>query len=195
MNFLAHIHLSSIDNELLMLGNFMGDFVKGNQFDKFPLSVQKGVLLHRHIDSFTDNHPIIKDIKHIFKPLYGRYSGVITDIVLDHFLSAHWNQFSCYDRLWFISRFYTVLTKHQTLLPTELQRLVPSLIHNQWVMCYASFYGLQKVLHRMERRTSLPPFSVEAIDLLRNHYSEIDTLFLKFYPDLCDAVAEWQKTK
>lgn len=184
MNFLAHLHLSGIDDELLLLGNFMGDFVKGSHLEKYPRSVQKGIILHRHIDQFTDGHRAIHEVKQIFRPLYGRYSGVVTDIILDHFLSSHWQQFSNYDRLWFVSNFYTILQKHIRLLPTDLQKLVPSLIYNDWVLCYASFYGTGKVLNRMSKRTTLPNHTQDAINLMRCNYLQIDALFLEFYPEV-----------
>ena len=57
MNYLAHIYLSGA-NRKVAVGNFIGDFVKGNSYDIYPLSFQKGILLHREIDHFTDTHPI-----------------------------------------------------------------------------------------------------------------------------------------
>ena len=56
MNYLAHIILSG-DNLDLMYGNFISDAVKGNSFLNFSGDVRKGILLHRHIDHFTDTHP------------------------------------------------------------------------------------------------------------------------------------------
>ena len=55
MNFLAHIYLSqSID--AFMIGNFMADSIKGNQFLQYPSPVKEGILMHRFIDSYTDSH-------------------------------------------------------------------------------------------------------------------------------------------
>lgn len=40
MNFLAHIYLSG-DNDLIKIGNFMADGIRGKQFEHFPEDVQK----------------------------------------------------------------------------------------------------------------------------------------------------------
>ena len=50
MNFLAHIYLSG-ENDLIKIGNFMADGIRGKQFEHFPLDVQKGIILHRSIDT------------------------------------------------------------------------------------------------------------------------------------------------
>ncbi len=57
MNFLAHIYLSG-DNDLMKIGNFMADGIHGKNLENFPLDIQKGIILHRFIDTFTDAHPI-----------------------------------------------------------------------------------------------------------------------------------------
>ena len=57
MNYLAHAFLSLNDDEI-QLGNLIGDFVKGNKYERYPPKIKKGILLHRHIDSFTDHHQV-----------------------------------------------------------------------------------------------------------------------------------------
>jgi acyl carrier protein phosphodiesterase len=50
MNFLAHIYLSNNDPKI-MVGNFIGDFVKGRNFsDRFEPQIARGIALHRLID-------------------------------------------------------------------------------------------------------------------------------------------------
>ncbi|MEJ0028951.1 MAG: hypothetical protein WDO15_00545 [Bacteroidota bacterium] len=89
MNFLAHLSLS--DNEpKLMLGNFMGDFVKGrNLASKFEPLIVSGIELHRAIDHFTDTHKVVQQSKKRLDGKYGHYSGVIVDVFFDHFLSVN----------------------------------------------------------------------------------------------------------
>lgn len=62
MNFLAHIYLSG-NNELLKIGNFMADGIRGKQFEIYPKAIQNGILLHRAIDSFTDAHPVLDKVR------------------------------------------------------------------------------------------------------------------------------------
>ena len=58
MNYLAHIYLSG-NNDMLKIGNFIADSVKGKQYLDYPKAVQQGITLHRNIDEFTDSHPIV----------------------------------------------------------------------------------------------------------------------------------------
>jgi hypothetical protein len=40
----------------------------GEQFKNYPVDVQKGIILHRAIDTFTDAHPVLdKVLKTAFK--------------------------------------------------------------------------------------------------------------------------------
>ena len=50
MNYLAHIYLS-FDDPDITLGNFFADHIRGNRYQHFPNNIQKGILLHRAIDT------------------------------------------------------------------------------------------------------------------------------------------------
>src|SRR5690554_279161 len=93
MNFLAHLYLSGNDEKLLT-GNFIGDYVKGKNFLKYPGRIREGIILHRRIDTFTDNHDQFREVKKLFRSEFGLYSGVITDLVFDHMLASRWASYS-----------------------------------------------------------------------------------------------------
>src|SRR5215471_3876269 len=79
MNFLAHLYLSG-NNAPVMLGNFIGDFVKGRQaLSQLSPEVARGVELHRAIDTFTDSQPLVAQSKNRLRPKYRHYAGVIVD--------------------------------------------------------------------------------------------------------------------
>ena len=52
MNFLAHLYLSK-NNTNIMIGNFIADHIRGNNFNHFSREIQQGIKLHREIDTFT----------------------------------------------------------------------------------------------------------------------------------------------
>lgn len=183
MNSLAHTFLSGI-NEQIIVGNFIGDFVKGNAHSNYPTNIQKGILLHRNIDNFADTSPIVKESIQIFKPIYGRYAGIIVDIIYDHLLSIHWNTYSHIPREIFIQYTYTCLLKYRSILPKRAQQLVPSIVYNNWMRYYASFYGLEKVLSRMAIRTSLPHHTSECLHILQKNYGELESHFQFFFPKM-----------
>ncbi|NVK49164.1 MAG: DUF479 domain-containing protein, partial [Cyclobacteriaceae bacterium] len=85
MNFLAHAFLS-FGHEKILVGNFIADFVKGKQIEKYEKQIQIGIQLHRAIDLFTDSHPLVKAAQSYLRPKFGHYSSVITDVFFDYFL-------------------------------------------------------------------------------------------------------------
>ena len=87
MNYLAHLLLSG-NNEKIMVGNFVADWVKGRTFDQYPEDIQRGIVMHRAIDSFTDSHPLHKHSRSFFVPSYGHFSGIVVDVLYDHFLKG-----------------------------------------------------------------------------------------------------------
>lgn len=185
MNFLAHIVLSG-ERPLHLVGNYTGDFIKGRTMEAYPLQMQLGARAHRAIDSFTDAHVLVRQCSDVFRPVAGRYSGIITDVVFDHFLSQHWYLASAMPREKFIARAEYILWNHRFLMPPHARKLLPSLIYKQYLSAYVSFYGLHRVLQRMALRTSLPDVSREAIVLLGDNYRELEQNFLTFWNELAE---------
>jgi acyl carrier protein phosphodiesterase len=69
MNYLAHFYLSG-ENENILLGNYIGDSVKGKDYLKYPAEIAKGILLHREIDTFTDKNEIFRITTSRLQPRY-----------------------------------------------------------------------------------------------------------------------------
>src|SRR5215470_14886188 len=93
MNYLAHAYLS-FNNEEILVGNLVSDFVKGNRKFDYKEGILKGITLHRAIDTFTDSHNSTKLAKDIFRPSYRLYSGAFVDVVYDHLLATDVNEFN-----------------------------------------------------------------------------------------------------
>lgn len=185
MNFLAHLYLSG-NSDKVKVGNFIGDWVKGKQYGQYHKEIQQGILLHRAIDSYTDTHEMVRASKQIFAPTYRLYSGIIVDVMLDHFLSVHWQEYSKVPLRSFIDDSYNILLNYSSVFPFRISRIFPSLVYNDWIGQYGSFYGLAKVLNRMAVRTSLPNFTETAIELLKSNYSELESNFICFWPEIID---------
>ncbi len=148
MNYLAHLYLSGNSEEILV-GNFIGDYVKGKQYQKFPVGVQKGILLHRQIDSFTDRHELVKSCANHFRERYGRYSGIVTDVVFDHFLARFWCEYSSITLRQFAKYVHAVLLSNYLLLPSRVKGFLPFLIQHKRLESYAHFKGIQQSLEIM----------------------------------------------
>lgn len=192
MNFLAHIYLSG-DNELLTLGNFAADGIRGRKYLNYPEEIQAGILLHRFIDTYTDAHPIFRQsTKRLHQP-YGHYSGVIIDIFYDHFLAKNWARYSTVDLEDFVEAFYASLQKHWAALPPKFKHLTPYMIKGNWLVSYASIDGIQSVLNGMNRRTNYKSKMDKAVKELTLFYQEFENEFFEFFVDIQNAALEKRK--
>lgn len=189
MNYLAHVFLSG-NNEEIIIGNFIGDYVKGRQFKKYSESVKKGILLHRNIDSYTDKNKIVRKSKSLLKRKYGKYSGIIIDIFYDHFLTRNWNKFSGQSLTGFTEDLHKILNKYSGILPDKVKLFLPSFIDHKWIKTYKSVKGIEIVLQRMSDRTTLPDETDFAIGILKDHYVSIEEDFLDYFPCLMKFVSE-----
>jgi acyl carrier protein phosphodiesterase len=187
MNFLAHIYLSGINDEI-RLGNFIGDYVKGNAYNNYPPLVRKGLLLHRKIDYFTDSHAIVRHHKSFFYDKYHKYAGIITDIIYDHYLAHYWHMYSEVDFNTYVAGVYEFLMDNIDKMPPEMQKTVPNIIHNDWLGTYRSIEGIETILKGMSKGTSLPAEYIFAISNLRKYYDEMKLEFFNYFPQLIEYV-------
>jgi len=183
MNFLAHLYLSK-NNKNILIGNFIADAVKGKKHNNYPREIQIGILLHREIDNYTDNHPIVKKSMHRLHPRYRHYDGVIIDILYDHFLAKNWNMYSPISLESYAENTYNFLTKNAADFPEKLQKLLPNMIQYNWLVNYASLEGIERVLAGMNRRTKGVSQMDLAIEDLNLHYNEFEEDFTNFFKDL-----------
>lgn len=183
MNFLAHIYLSFEDEEIT-IGNFIADSIRGNNYKHLPERVQKGILLHRAIDTFTDAHPITRVSSKRLHSKYSHYSRVIVDIFYDHFLAKNWRAYSSTPLEPYVAWFYDLLESNYTLLPVGVQRMMPHMIADNWLVNYAKIDGIAKVLHGMNRRTQQRSGMNKAVVELREHYEAFESEFILFFGEL-----------
>jgi acyl carrier protein phosphodiesterase len=183
MNFLAHIYLSGDSRELL-IGNFIGDYVKGKDYEKYPLPIQEGILLHRRIDWFTDDHPVTRKAKQLVRERYGLYAGIVIDIFYDHFLSTDWDQYSDMPLREYVHNRYRMLDSGFSIFPVGVKTWFPYFIKSNWLEAYTSFQGLTMVFKRMSFRTSLPDHSEYAVEQLKENYDEMKVYFEDFFKDI-----------
>ncbi len=183
MNYLAHVYLSN-ENEGITIGNFIADGIKGKKYTKYPKEIQKGILLHRGIDSFTDFHPTVRlSTKRLHKN-YGHYSGVIVDILYDHFLAKNWNKYHEQPLEEYIENFYELLRNSFDVLTPRIKRMMPYLISDNWLLSYATVEGISKILVQMNRRTNNISKMNFAVLELEEYYEEFENEFTSFFEEL-----------
>jgi acyl carrier protein phosphodiesterase len=183
MNFLAHIYLSG-DNDLIKIGNFMADGIRGKQFEHFPEEVQKGIILHRSIDTYTDSHDVFRQSTKRLHEKYHHYAGVIVDILYDHFLAKNWTKYSDEKLEDFINRFYNSLHENYDILTEKTQGLMPYMIERNWLLSYQTVEGIKNILTQMDRRSKNTSKMQFASEDLVAFYPEFEQEFTLFFEDL-----------
>ena len=188
MNFLAHIYLSGNDDEL-KIGNFIADGIHGKP-DQFPLGVQKGIILHRAIDTFTDAHPIFRQGTKRLHANYHHYAGVIMDIFYDHFLAQNFAAYSDVPLHDFADSFYKLLQVNYNMLPERSQGMMPHMLQYNWLVSYASIEGIARTLTQMDSRTKNKSNMRFANKELIEFYSEYEAEFTEFFEEIKAYVKE-----
>ncbi|MDX2195464.1 MAG: ACP phosphodiesterase [Cytophagales bacterium] len=183
MNFIAHLLLSGTHHEVI-LGNFIGDGVKGDQYKQYPPNVQKGIALHRLIDDFTDTHTIVKHSKSLLQPYYNHYSGILVDIFYDYFLTNHWDKYSAVPIQDFSHTMIQILLKFKPLMPQMPMFFLDYIVKNNRIMDYNKIETIEAVLQGMARRTKYTSGMEQATTHLKIYHQELEADFLTFFPQL-----------
>ncbi|MBN1252935.1 MAG: DUF479 domain-containing protein [Bacteroidales bacterium] len=189
MNYLAHLLLSG-DNDEIKLGNFIADAVKGKNYKVFSTNIQTGIILHRKIDYFTDNHQITKELSFTLREKYKKHSGIVVDIFYDYFLANNWEEYSEQKFENFISNTHALLIHNYKILPPKIKRVLPFLIAKKRLLSYKKIIGISDVLTAMSKYTSLPYETDFAIKILTENYDEFNTKFNHFYKEIDQYVKE-----
>jgi acyl carrier protein phosphodiesterase len=192
MNFLAHIALSG-DNTDIMIGNFVGDFIKGNAFNNYPKDLKKGMLLHRAIDSFTDNHPLTLKSKRRFYKEFPKFGGIITDIIYDYFLCQHWNKFYSIELDSFIANTYKTLEENKYKFPKEMDNLYLHLTTHDWFKRYKTQEGTSLSLKQIGSRMNYSKDLSLAFDIVNGNIDLFYDEFDVFYRELKNFCVEFIK--
>ncbi len=168
-----------------MIGNFIADHVKGNKFSHYHQDIQKGILLHREIDTYTDAHEIVRKSKRRLHERYRHYDGVIIDIFYDHFLAKNWKNYSQIPLNVFADSVYKLLQENYTDLPKKTQEILPFMVQYNWLYNYQFAKGIQEVLNGMNRRTNGKSHMNLATEDLLENYLILENDFTSFFEDLC----------
>ena len=183
MNFLAHNYLSG-DNDLIKIGNFMADGIRGKHFESYPLEIQKGIILHRAIDTFTDAHPVFRQSTKRLHQHYHHYAGVIVDIFYDHFLAKNWSCYSDEKLEDFVERFYQSLRENNNVLSERTIKIMPILFKENWLVSYRTISGIDHILTQMDIRTKNKSNMRFASNELSEYYTEFEDHFSEFFEEL-----------
>ena len=183
MNYLGHLVLSGQDDEVL-LGNFMADAVKGSSYKMYPKGIQKGILLHRKIDDFTDHHESYLNGKRRFYDDYPKMGGVILDIIYDHLLWQYELKHQKLNLKEEIKRYYTTLDAQKTLMPDRVKFMYVYMKRDDWLSNYQHEWGVKRALNGIGRRIGYSNQLEISFSLVSNHRKKFLEEFETFFHDI-----------
>jgi acyl carrier protein phosphodiesterase len=183
MNYLGHAYLS-FNSPPMLVGNMISDFVKGKAKFVFNGNIQKGMVLHRAIDDFTDSHPATKKAMEVFKPAYRLYSAPIMDILFDYFLANDATLFDDTSLRAFTKNVYTVLENNTTHLPPRFLQVLTYMKADDWLYNYKYVHGMRRSLNGLVRRATFINDSDTAYRLFLEHERFLNECYKDFFKDV-----------
>ncbi|MFA5632080.1 MAG: ACP phosphodiesterase [Porticoccaceae bacterium] len=176
MNYLAHIYLSGSDPDV-QVGGLLGDFVKGPLKGELPASVERGVRLHRRIDTTTDAHPAFRDALAAMPRPWRRFGGILLDVYFDHLLASDWQHFHRQSLDAFCQEFYRHLAARDEMLPPGARRFCDIAPRVRWLQSYAEPDNIPRMLDNIGQRLRQPMPLGEAWPYLDDQRASLETCF------------------
>jgi acyl carrier protein phosphodiesterase len=183
MNYLAHAYLS-FNQPAVLAGNLISDFVKGKQQFLYSDEVRKGIVLHRAIDAFTDDHAASREARNIFKPYYRLYSAAFIDVTYDHFLANDLQQFTDDSLSRFSQDVYTSMDKYLDVFPERFRLMYPYMKQQNWLYNYRHRQGMERSFAGVVRRSAYLTDSETAFKLFEDNYDALQVYYADFFPAL-----------
>ncbi len=183
MNYLAHALLSPND-PLILMGNLWGDLIKPRDYPGLDTEILAGVELHKRIDAFTDQHAAVAEIMHLLRPYQGKYTPVVTDVLMDHVLSSYWSQFHHEPLNAFCLRQYSRVERYLTNVPERLHSRISRMLGHRWLESCAGRERMGRTLVMLSQRASFANRIPEAMLPYDLYQDKIDLLFLAFFSEL-----------
>lgn len=174
-----------------MIGNFIADAVKGSAHEKFPDEIRKGILLHRAIDFYSDNHPVFIQSVTRLRPAYKKYAGVIIDIYYDHFLAKNWSTYNTSTLSEYADYVHNLLLKNTLIIPEKSLLFLKYALRTNRLVSYATIQGMEEVFLGMSKRTTFKSNMENATTELKKYYSEFGNEFKLFFGDVQVFATEW----
>ncbi|WP_319552586.1 ACP phosphodiesterase [uncultured Vibrio sp.] len=184
MNFLAHLHIADHCSSHL-LGNLLGDFVKGDPSKQYQADISNGIKLHRFVDRITDHHPIVEECKPHFKGAARRFAPIALDMFWDHCLAKHWHTFHQCSLDQFVSDAYQRVDRDVgDDLPERFLLLHSKMWSGGWLQSYQDLENIEFALHRMSKRSPRLADLTTTFAVLDQEYVILEAKFPALYSDV-----------
>jgi len=184
MNYLAHLYLADCTGTSLA-GSLLGDVVRGPLQGRFSAELERGIHLHRRIDSFTDRHPRVLAAKARLQAPYRRYAGILLDVYFDHCLAQSWDRWHRQSLEDFASEAYRQLLRESlTLAHPGFSLRLAYMRSRNLLLSYRNQAGIERALEGLAGRLSRANPLATGLDALLPHEAELHADFQAFFPEL-----------
>ena len=189
MNHLAHTFLA-FEYDTLLVGTYVADMIPNHQLDQFGKEFRKGIMLHRHIDTFTDQHPLFKESTRLLHRDMGKYAPVVLDIYYDYLLSKHWTIFSETILSAYCQDIYSRLLAYKEMMPEHVKRKLERMISDCWLERYQTYHDLDRAYNFLGRRAKFRTDFTNASGVLLKLEPPLEERFLVFFPEVINWVKD-----
>ena len=177
MNFLGHSRISMEININTIYGNFSGDFYKGRlESLTLPSEVKNGLFLHRKIDSVSDTDNILSEK---IDRRFSIFRGVVSDIIIDHFLALEWDNLFKESLEESIKIIYAQLDKYRDIYPKHFSEVYEWISKNNILYSYKNPETIRRTFEGISRRVRKGEILKEAYDELISKYDLFHSLSIE----------------
>jgi acyl carrier protein phosphodiesterase len=194
VNYLAHLYLSGNDDGLV-IGNYIGDEVKGTKWKDLDPYIARGVLMHRQIDFYTDSHEINHEVAKQIRPYFGKWAGVAIDLYWDHFLARSWKNHHDLELEDYSMKMYAFLKENKPSLLNRSRHMLQYMSQHDWLTNYATHQGIGKAFNGLSRRIGSKNTLHRGAEILSSEYDFLDRHFELFFPDIKQVSGEWKNLR
>lgn len=185
MNCLAHAWLAHRRGESVV-GNLLGDFVRGDPEGHYHGALLQGIRVHRAIDAYTDDHPVVHRSRARLPPPYRRWGGVLVDVFYDHYLASGWTLFADVPLRAFADGVYSSLGRHRGELPERMRGFADYMARTDLLVSYATVEGIDRALTGLSRRVRRENPLADASGEFARLHGVLRGDFEAFFPELLD---------
>ena len=190
MNFLAHCALARTHPDL-MVGGFLGDFIKGRISEELPARIADGVRLHRRLDAYSAHQPEIKRSVLRLPSELRRVAPVFVDLVADHVLARRFDELEGQSLSSFAHYAYEVLEDSRHLYSDPARRFLDTMRSHDLLSAYTKPRVIERAFAHIAERLRQPDIVAPAMAALEADYLGFEADFTHYYPDLKAHTAEW----
>jgi len=190
LNFLAHCALGSASDALLV-GGFLGDFVKGPVPPDLPIAIQDGIRLHRRLDAYSATDPDMRASVARLPAELRRFAPPFVDLLADHLLALDFAAQHGEPLGAFSTRAYTAIDAHRRLLPAGAERFFDAMRDFDLFERYRDFGSVGRTFARLMRRLDRDDVVAPMVERAAAQYDALARDFAVYYPSLKRHADDW----